>query len=149
MMDPARKSVAVGYAAHINLKWYSAWTQMTSNNDPPADVQDCGLNDDGTMDFAPTEPPSTFPTTIEYAGNFLDFEINQFEMELLMHLNQARKDGNQEECYGEFYQDLPPMEWNRGLFRAARKQVQDISDGLTNWGRTGPDGLSFQDRVNA
>lgn len=142
MMDPNRKSMAVGFAMNIDASYYFYWTQMTSNYDPEAENQDC-IDDSGVVPAPlPSAVPTPYPTVDGAVGqDLMDFKIHNYEMQVLDLINQARKEGNQEECYGEFYTDLPPLEWNCGLFRAARTHMADCVAN-DKWSRTGTDGMT-------
>lgn len=150
MMDPARRSMAVGFAMDVDADYWFYWTQMSSNDLPNPDDQDCVNGDSGSIPQPlPSAPPTDFPTIsgpVNY--DLLEFNIYDYEMQVLDLINQARKDGNEEECYGEFFTDLPPLDWNCALFRAARVHMADCVAN-DKWSRTGSNGLTLADRIEA
>lgn len=148
MMNPEHKSMAAAYEFSPLTQYWSYWAQMTGFNEPDPSLQDC-LNEDGSLPpLPPTPPPTNFPTVAAEAveaDELMDFQPSSYEMEVLRLINEARAEGNKEECWGEFYTDLEPLEWNCGLFKSARHQMWDniVHD---DFDRTGSDGKSFAER---
>lgn len=153
MMNPDARSIGAGYAFNALSSYWSYWTLLVSADLPDTpEAVDC-LMDDGTLPKPlPTPMPTPVPT-LETASavdhRYSDFEVSSWEYEVLHHINEARRIGNSEECYGKFYKDLEPLEWNCGLFKAAREHMQDRWDhrATERWGRTGINGESFADRA--
>lgn len=153
MMNPDARSIGAGYALNHLSSFWSYWTMLVSADLPDTpEAVDC-LMDDGSLPKPfPTpmpSPPPTLETDTAIGHRFTDFEVSSWEYEVLHHLNEARRIGNRNECGGKFFKDLAPLDWNCGLFKAAREHMQDRWDhrATEKWGRTGINGETFAERA--
>lgn len=141
MFNPDMKVVVVGHHLNYGSTYDHYWTQLFSRNEPSEDTS-CYLNPTPKPTAAPVMPtpePTQYPTFAEEQA------MSDKEMDFYALINEARVNGIT--CNdGTVKPWQEPLEWNCGLWKAARYHATDMA---TNnfFSHTGSDGKSHSDRA--